>query len=91
MAAYVWTSKTLYQKVCIKWIVLYQNKRDLDQRIIVYLVTVTIKDKPCPKSNNNPIKHSNKASKRQSLSRTTRHRRVTGRKVIYIVKLFTTT
>ena len=38
MAASVWTSKTLYPKLSIKWIVLYQNKRDLDQGIIVYSV-----------------------------------------------------
>ena len=38
MAASVWTSKTLYPKMGRKWIVLYQNKRDLDQGIIVYLV-----------------------------------------------------
>ena len=49
MAASVWTSETLYPKMGIKWIVLYRNKRDLDQGIIVYLVKGYNKGQTVPK------------------------------------------
>ena len=41
--------KTLYPKMGIEWIVLYQNKIDIDQGIIVYLVKGYHRGQTAPK------------------------------------------